>query len=68
MLNLAAIKPENNRAARNGRNGNTSFPPGHSVTNANAGRTVVERIAWMMTPYSERWKLICSTSTHLLGR
>jgi len=68
MPSLAAIKPGNNKAVRNAQNGSISFLPGLSVTNANAGRTVGENSAWMMIPYSGRWKPICSTSTPLLAR
>ncbi|MNS34221.1 hypothetical protein D3C71_453600 [compost metagenome] len=45
MLSHAALKPGSRRTAQSGLSGNTSFQPGHLATNANAGRTVVERIA-----------------------
>ncbi|MNF91580.1 hypothetical protein D3C84_741860 [compost metagenome] len=68
MLNLAVIKPGNNRTVLNGLSGNTLFLPGLSVTNANAGKTAVESTAWTMIPYFEPWRQTCSTSTHLLAR
>lgn len=40
MLSHAALKPESKKIVQSALSGNTSFRPGHSATNANAGRTV----------------------------
>jgi len=45
MLSHVALRPESKRIGQRELSGNTSFLRGHSVTNASAGRTVVENIA-----------------------